>query len=57
MMNGRKVDTAVNKAAFREGLAFINKLYKEGLLYNGSFTRTPATDQLVESSASRSSGL
>ncbi len=52
MMNGGKVDTAVNKAAFREGLAFINKLYKEGLLYNGSFTQDSSQlTQLVESSA------
>ena len=52
MMNNGKVDTAVNKAAFREGLAFINKLYKEGLLYNGSFTQDSSQlTQLVESSA------
>ncbi|MDD4038949.1 MAG: extracellular solute-binding protein, partial [Sphaerochaeta sp.] len=52
MMNNGKVDTAVNKPAFREGLAFINKLYKEGLLYNGSFTQDSSQlTQLVESSA------
>ena len=52
MMNNGKVDTAVNKDAYREGLAYINKLYKEGLIYNGSFTQDSSQlTQLVESSA------
>lgn len=52
LMNNGKVDTAVNKAAYREGLAYINKLYKEGLIYNGSFTQDSSQlTQLVESSA------
>ncbi len=52
LMDGSKVDTAVNKDGFREGLAFINKLYREGLIYNGSFTQDSSQlTQLVESSA------
>jgi len=52
MMNGKTVDTAVNKPAFREGLAYINRLYKEGLIYKGSFTQDSSQlTQLVESSA------
>ncbi len=52
LMNGKKVDTAVNKDAYRDGLAYINKLYKEGLIYNGSFTQDSSQlTQLVESSA------
>ena len=52
MMDGKKVDTAVNKDAFRDGLAYINKLYREGLIYNGSFTQDSSQlTQLVESSA------
>lgn len=52
LMSNGKVDTAVNKAAYREGLAYVNKLYKEGLLYNGSFTQDSSQlTQLVESSA------
>lgn len=51
MMNGDKVDTSVNKAAYREGLKYVNKLYKEGLIYNGSFTQDSSQlTQLVESS-------
>lgn len=51
MMNGDKVDTCVNKDAYREGLAYIAKLYKEGLIYNGSFTQnSDQLTQLVESS-------
>lgn len=52
MMVKGKVDTAVNKAAYRDGLKYINKLYSEGLLYNGSFTQDSSQlTQLVESSA------
>ena len=51
LMDGKKVDTAVNKDAYRDGLAYINKLYKEGLIYNGSFTQDSSQlTQLVESS-------
>ncbi len=52
MMDGKKVDTAMNKDAYREGLKYINKLYSEGLIYNGSFTQDSSQlTQLVESSA------
>lgn len=34
-----KVITIVNTPEYREGLRFINKLYKEGLIYEGSFTQ------------------
>lgn len=52
LMNGKKVDTCVNKDAYRAGLAYIAKLYKEGLIYNGSFTQdSNQLTQLVESSA------
>lgn len=52
LMNGKTVDTTVNKDAYREGLAYIAKLYKEGLIYNGSFTQDSSQlTQLVESSA------
>lgn len=51
LMDGNKVDTIVNKDAYREGLAYIAKLYKEGLIYNGSFTQdSNQLTQLVESS-------
>ncbi|MGE4585458.1 MAG: ABC transporter substrate-binding protein [Sphaerochaeta sp.] len=51
MVNG-KVDTAMNKDAYRQGLSYVNKLYKEGLIYNGSFTQDSSQlTQLVESSA------
>lgn len=52
LMDGDKVDTIVNKDAYREGLAYIAKLYKEGLIYNGSFTQdSNQLTQLVESSS------
>ena len=52
LLNDKKIDTAVNKPAYREALQFINKLYKEGLIYNGSFTQDSSQlTQLVESSA------
>ncbi|MFA5699643.1 MAG: ABC transporter substrate-binding protein [Sphaerochaeta sp.] len=57
MVNGR-VDTAMNKDAYREGLAYVNKLYKEGLLYSGSFTQDSSQlTQLVESSAQPTVGF
>lgn len=58
MMNGNKVDTAVNKDAYRKGLAYIAKLYKEGLIYNGSFTQdSNQLTQLVESSSEPTVGF
>lgn len=58
LLNSGKVDTAVNKDAFREGLKYINKLYKEGLIYNGSFTQDSSQlTQLVESSAQPTVGF
>lgn len=58
MMNGDKVDTCVNKEAYRKGLAYIAKLYKEGLIYNGSFTQdSNQLTQLVESSAEPTVGF
>ena len=51
-MNGKKIDTAVNKTAYRDALKYINRLYKEGLIYNGSFTQDSSQlTQLVESAA------
>lgn len=51
IMNGKSVGTVVNTDEFREGLKYINKLYKEGLIYNGSFTQDSSQlTQLVESS-------
>ncbi len=58
IMDGDKVDTIVNKDAFREGLKFLNKLYREGLIYNGSFTQDSSQlTQLVESSSEPVVGL
>ena len=34
-----RIDTIVNKPQYREGLKFLNRLYKEGLLYPASFTQ------------------
>lgn len=48
-MNGSKVDTIVNKPEYKEGLKYLNKLYKEGLIYDGSFVQDSAQlKQLVE---------
>lgn len=41
-----KIDTAANKEEYKQGLEYLNKLYKEGLLYDGSFTQK--TDQLKQ---------
>lgn len=35
-----RIDTIVNKDQYREGLKFLNRLYKEGLLYPPSFTQS-----------------
>lgn len=51
IMEGKNVATVVNTDSFREGLAYINKLYSEGLIYKGSFTQDSSQlTQLVESS-------
>lgn len=44
------MDTSVNKPGYKEGLAYRNRLYKEGLLYEGSFTQK--VDQLKQLIAS-----
>jgi putative aldouronate transport system substrate-binding protein len=41
-----KIDTPVNKPEYKEALAYLNKLYKEGLIYEGSFTQN--VDQLKQ---------
>ena len=38
----KKIDTSINKPAYKEGLAYLNKLYKEGLIDSGSFTQKNA---------------
>lgn len=58
IMNGKNVSTVVNTPEFREGLAYINKLYEEGLIYKGSFTQDSSQlTQLVESSAEPTVGF
>lgn len=42
----KKIDTTVNKDAYREGLRYLNMLYKEGLIYDGSFTQD--NQQLIQ---------
>lgn len=45
------VKTSVTDPAFREGLRYLNKLYSEGLIYEGSFVQDSAQlTQVVESS-------
>lgn len=39
------VESSLNQEGYREGLRFLNKLYKEGLLYEGSLTQ--GSDQIV----------
>jgi ABC-type glycerol-3-phosphate transport system substrate-binding protein len=41
------VDTPVNKDAWREGLKYINSLYKEGLIDPGSFTQNASALQAI----------
>ncbi|MCJ8014740.1 ABC transporter substrate-binding protein [Paenibacillus sp. KQZ6P-2] len=45
-----KVETIVNTPEYREGLRYIQRLYKEGLLYNPSYTQN--NDQLRQLAAS-----
>jgi putative aldouronate transport system substrate-binding protein len=47
VLNGDKVDTPVNKDAWREGLKYINSLYKEGLIDPASFTQNASALQAV----------
>lgn len=50
-MDGNTVDTSLNKDAYREALRYLSKLYKEGLIYEGSFSQdNTQLTQLVESS-------
>jgi putative aldouronate transport system substrate-binding protein len=41
-----KIDTSVNKPEYKEGLKYIAKLYKEGLISQGSFTQK--NDQVMQ---------
>jgi len=48
--NGR-VETSLDKEAFRDALRYLNRLYEEGLIYEGSFSQdNTQLTQLVESS-------
>jgi ABC-type glycerol-3-phosphate transport system substrate-binding protein len=47
VLNGDKVDTPVNKDAWRSGLKYINSLYKEGLIDPGSFTQNASALQSI----------
>ncbi|MEA4890052.1 MAG: ABC transporter substrate-binding protein [Clostridiaceae bacterium] len=48
-MNNGKVAVPFNDPGIKTGLAYINKLYKEGLIYEGSFTQdNTQLTQLVE---------
>ena len=40
-LNDGKVDIQANKDGWREGLKYINSLYKEGLIDKGAFTQNP----------------
>ncbi|MBY0161988.1 ABC transporter substrate-binding protein [Cytobacillus firmus] len=44
-----KIETIVNTPEYREGLSYIQRLYKEGLLYNPSYTQN--NDQLRQLAA------
>ncbi|MEV0794821.1 ABC transporter substrate-binding protein [Kribbella sp. NPDC050459] len=41
VLNDGKVDIQANKDGWREGLRYINSLYKEGLIDKGAFTQNP----------------
>ena len=41
VLNNGKVDIQANKDGWREGLRYINSLYKEGLIDKGAFTQNP----------------
>jgi Bacterial extracellular solute-binding protein len=46
-LNGDKVETPVDKANWREGLKYINSLYKEGLIDPASFTQNADALQAI----------
>jgi putative aldouronate transport system substrate-binding protein len=50
-VNDKKVTTSVNQQGYKDGLTYLNKLYKEGLIYSGSFTQK--VDQMKELIASK----
>lgn len=50
-VNDKKIDSAVNKPGYKDGLAYLNKLYKEGLIYSGSLTQK--NDQVKQIMASK----
>ncbi|MET9271480.1 ABC transporter substrate-binding protein [Kribbella sp. NPDC003557] len=41
VLNDGKVDIQANKDGWREGLRYLNSLYKEGLIDRGAFTQNP----------------
>jgi putative aldouronate transport system substrate-binding protein len=41
VLNDGKVDIQANKDGWREGLRYLNSLYKEGLIDKGAFTQNP----------------
>ncbi|NIK58538.1 ABC transporter substrate-binding protein [Kribbella shirazensis] len=41
VLNDGKVDLQANKDGWREGLKYLNSLYKEGLIDKGAFTQNP----------------
>ena len=46
-LNGDKVETPIDKANWREGLKYINSLYKEGLIDPASFTQNSDALQAI----------
>lgn len=48
-VNNGKVDLAANKPQWRQGLKYLNSLYKEGLIDPGSFTQDSAAFQQLGS--------
>jgi ABC-type glycerol-3-phosphate transport system substrate-binding protein len=45
VLNDGKVDIQANKDGWKQGLAYLNSLYKEGLIDKGAFTQNPDTLQ------------
>lgn len=41
-LNNGKIEVAVKKPEYREGLRYLNKMFKENLIYEGSFTMDAA---------------
>lgn len=57
-LDGGKVDTSIDKPAYREALKYLNKLFQENLIYNGSFTQNnKQLTQLTESSEEPTMGF